>query len=125
MVRRLALVFFFILFSSTGYSQNPKVDSLESLLVSANGAERVKILQALVINLWLNHPDTAVRYAREAIKISKDLKDIKSQAISIRLLGGVQVYQGKYDSALFYSKKAHVLSVQSGDSTLISSTLNR
>lgn len=124
MLKWLTLSAFIILITSGGYSQNAKVDSLESLLPTTEGADRIKVLQALVINLWLNHPDTAVRYAREAIRISKELNDIKSQAISIRLLGGVQVYQGKYDSALFYSKKAHVLSVQSGDSTLISSTLN-
>ena len=124
MVKHLAFIAYFTFFSLLGYSQNVKVDSLEALLPSVEGTEKVKVLQSLIINLWLNHPDTAVLYARQAINISKDLNDLRSQAISIRLLGGVQVYQGKYDSALFYSKKAHSLSIETGDSTLISSTLN-
>jgi signal transduction histidine kinase len=116
-----SLLFLIVL---TGYPQRNPVDSLESLLGTATGIQRVEILQTLVINLWLNHPDTAMRYARQALSISRQLDDVKQQAISIRLMGGVHLYQGTYDSALYYSKRAHALSLKLNDSTLISSTLN-
>jgi signal transduction histidine kinase/tetratricopeptide (TPR) repeat protein len=121
---RIPIFILFFCFLQIAYSQTPKVDSLKALLPGVKDEQRIEVLQALVINLWLNYPDSASRYAREAIAIAKDLKSVRMEAISVRLLGGVQLYQGTYDSALHYSKLAYALSVSSKDSTLISSGLN-
>lgn len=118
------LLLLFIVGMHSGFAQNPTVDSLKSILPNATKEKRIEVLHALIINLWLNHPDTAIRYAREAYKLSGSLQDVRSQAISIRLLGGVHLYQGTYDSALYYSKWAYQLSVKAQDSTLISSAFN-
>jgi len=121
---RWVLIVIMCLFGLGVFSQNPKIDSLQAVLISSQGEKRIEVLQTLIINLWLNHPDTAMQYAREAYRLSLQLKNLRSQAISIRLMGGVCSYQGAYDSALYFSKWAHALSVKTNDSTLISSTLN-
>ena len=107
-----------------GFSQNPLVDSLRKVLPEVQGQKKIEVLQKLVVNLWLNHPDSAMQYAREAVYIAKQSGDVRSQAIAIRVLGGVHLYQGTYDSAFYYSKSAHVLSLKSKDSTLVASSLN-
>lgn len=123
-MRRLFFVLLYFSAICYGFSQNPKVDSLRQLLPNSTDQQRIDLLQALIINLWLNHPDTAMQYAKEAYSLAGKLGDVRAQAISIRLMGGVMLYQGTYDSALYYSKWAHVLSVKTSDSTLISSALN-
>ena len=61
-------------------------------------------------------------YARQAVAFTQN--DIRSRAVAIRLLGGVHLYQGHYDSALICSQLAYQLSVQTNDSILISSAYN-
>lgn len=124
-MRRLFLIFALSVCSAAqAFSQQTDVDSLTAVLKTSTGVKRVEILHALVINLWLNHPDTALRFAREALRRSRELNDLRLQAISIRLIGGVYPYKGMYDSALHYTKLAHTASLKTKDSTLISSTYN-
>ena len=63
-------------------------------------------------------------YVRELVRITQRENDVAGLAVAIRLLGGVHLYKGDYDSALLCSKKAYELSLQLGDSILISSSLN-
>lgn len=107
-----------------GFCQSPAADSLKVLLPGSTGQKRIEILQGLVINLWLNHPDTARQYAQEAMRLAETSGDIRAQAIAVRIMGGVLLYQGTYDSALYCSKRSYSLSLLSNDSTLISSALN-
>lgn len=123
-MRRFLFVVVYTLSFGFGLCQNRSVDSLRSVLSTASGMKRVEVYHALIIQLWLNHPDTAMLYARDAYALAGKLGDVRAQAISIRLIGGVMLYQGTYDSALYYSKWASALSVKTGDSTLISSALN-
>lgn len=124
MLKQLLIGALLMAFTGSGFSQSPTVDSLRSVLPVTPDSDKIEILQALITNLWLNHPDTAMQYARDAKRLAVSLKDLRAQAIASRLMGGVHLYQGTYDSALYYSKQAHTLSVKTNDSTLISSTLN-
>src|SRR5688572_29463291 len=90
---------FFLASICIGFSQNPLVDSLRKVLPEVEGQQKIDVLQRLVVNLWLNHPDSAMQYAREAVSLAKESGDVRSQAIAIRVLGGVHLYQGTYDSA--------------------------
>ena len=124
MLKQLLIGALLMAFTSSGFSQSPVVDSLRSVLPATPDSDKIEVLQLLITNLWLNHPDTAMQYARDAKRLAVSLKDLRAQAIASRLMGGVHLYQGTYDSALYYSKQAHTLSVKTNDSTLISSTLN-
>ncbi len=104
--------------------QQNQIDSLHQLLAKTKGEDRIKVLHALVINLWLNFPDSAKVYAQDALRSSNELKDIKLLSISNRLLGGVYAYTSNYDSCKFYLEKGLHLAFESRDSTLIASAAN-
>lgn len=84
----------------------------------------MEVYQRLITSLWLNHPDTAMRYARMAWREIRVSDRPAQQSVAVRLLGGVHLYLGHYDSALLCSREAYRLSLEVGDSTLISSALN-
>lgn len=99
-------------------------DSIYRMLNQLEGEARMNAYQSLVINNWLNLPDKAKIYAKEAVAFSQQQDDIKLRAVAIRLLGGVYLYKGSYDSALLFSKEAFQLSLSLQDSSLISSGYN-
>jgi signal transduction histidine kinase/Tfp pilus assembly protein PilF len=106
------------------YAQNSPQDSVNMALQKASDEEKITILQKLIISLWLNHPDSAMVYARKAIQIAKGLKNPRYLAIGNRMMGGVQSYRGDYDSSLIYNKKALALSIAAKDTTLINNAMN-
>ncbi len=100
-------------------------DSVNLLLKDpAPFEEKIKRYQAIITSLWLNHPDSAMIFARQAVTLSKKSDNLESKSIANRLLGGVHLYKGRYDSAMIYSKLAYNLSLQTEDNKLISSSLN-
>src|ERR1043166_7159667 len=97
---------FLCLFSfGTGFSQKSVLDSLKKELAKAPVDKKIDVYQAIIIKLWLNHPDTAMIYAKEAVNFAKGV-DGHTQAIAVRLMCGVFYYQVKYDSAIKYGYKA-------------------
>src|ERR1041385_7483292 len=115
---------FILLFSfGTGFSQKSVIDSLKKELAKVPANKKIDVYQAIIIKLWLNHPDSAMVYAKEAVAFAKGV-DVRTQAIAIRLMGGVFYYQVKYDSAIKCNYKALKLSSETHDSSLISSTIN-
>jgi len=115
---------FICLFSfGTAFAQKSVIDSLKRELAKAPVDKKIDIYQAIIIKLWLNHPDTAMIYAKEAVAFAKG-QDKHTQAIAIRLTGGVFYYQVKYDSAIKCNYIALRLSEEAHDTTLISSTIN-
>lgn len=119
--RRLLILSLFV--CSVGWSQKSKLDSLKIVLASTAPEKKIDILQAIIIRLWLNQPDSAMVFAKQAVDISQDL-DVRSKAIAIRLLGGVYYYKGQYDSTIKYSYKALKYLETTRDSTLLTSSMN-
>jgi signal transduction histidine kinase len=119
--------FFFIVFifiSVWVYPQRSAQDSVNTILQHSSDEEKLPVLQNLIVTLWLNHPDSAMLYARQAMTLAIAMKNTKYMAIAHRLMGGVHSYKGDYDSSLFYNRRGFTLSLASGDSTLISSSTN-
>jgi signal transduction histidine kinase/Tfp pilus assembly protein PilF len=112
-----------ILSLNIGFSQNI-IDSLLQALPGASKNERIEIYQSLVLRLWLNHPDSAMAFAREALAWANKVDDDRCRAISTRLIGGTYYYLGDYDSTILYAHRAYALSAKVNDSTLMTSCLN-
>lgn len=123
-IRYLVLIAFIHVVIGSSYGQRLEIDSLQRLLARTQGKEKIQIYQQIITRLWLNHPDSAMLYARQAVKLANQLGDPRSKSIAIRLLGGVHYYLGRYDSTIQCSVAALNFSLQAGDSTLISSSLN-
>lgn len=118
---RLLILSLFL--STAGWCQKSKLDSLKDVLASTAPEKKIDILQSIIIKLWLNQPDSAMIFAKQAVDISQGL-DIRSKAIAVRLLGGVYYYKGQYDSTIKYSYKALKYLETTRDSTLLTSSMN-
>ncbi len=112
-----------LLLSLCCFSQRNAIDSLKHELENAPEEKKIEILQAIIIKLWLNQPDSAMQFAKQALAVSANL-DARSRAIALRLLGGVYYYKGQYDSTIKFSFKSLKFSEETKDSTLITSSMN-
>jgi tetratricopeptide (TPR) repeat protein/uncharacterized protein YoxC len=101
-----------------------KTDSLRQLLPNAEGREKIDILHLLIFDNWLNQPDSAQKYAEQALFISKKLNDQVNISKSLRLLGGTFNYKGEFEKALEYNIRALEIANQINDSILMHNALN-
>lgn len=113
-----------LLVAFTCYGQVSVVDSLLTEYRTTQGKQRVEILHELTKATWTNQPDSALRYSKEAVKLSYHLEDLKLQSISFRLLGAVYNYMSVIDSGRFYKNKALQIALTLNDSLLIAKTYN-
>ena len=125
-MRKLILLYTiaFLYCHNLSFSRNTKKDSLQLLLPNLESNKKVEVLHSLILDLWFEYPDSAKLYAQQAINISTELKDVRLQSISLRLMGGVQTYQGEYELSLLNTQKALKLALQLKDSILITNNLN-
>ncbi|WP_041649663.1 tetratricopeptide repeat-containing sensor histidine kinase [Marivirga tractuosa] len=99
-------------------------DSLRSKLIAAKGEERINILHSLIFKTWLNYPDSALKYAEQALLLSQKVGDTKNISKSLRLLGGTYNYKGEFETSLEYNLRALKIANQINDSILIHNALN-
>ncbi|GHM99504.1 hypothetical protein WSM22_09940 [Cytophagales bacterium WSM2-2] len=97
---------------------------MKRVLTTTPDEKKIDIYQAIIIKLWLNHPDSAMVYAKRAVKFTGTQEDIAAKAIAIRLMGGVYYYQDKYDSSIKCNYRSLRLSEQTRDTSLIASCIN-
>lgn len=122
-MRSLYVVIVSIIFS-TSAAGNPEVDSLLMRLNKATIPERIDVLHALVVENWLNYPDQAMDFAREAYDLSLQINDEIRIAASLRFIGGVHYYKGNFDSVLHYCQRSLTIALEKRDSILINNALN-
>jgi signal transduction histidine kinase len=111
-------------FAQTINLEKKQIDSLKRQLPLASDHEKIAILQDLIINLWLNHPDSAMSYSKQAMSLTEKTDNVRDRAIAVRLYGAVYYYLGSYDSAIKYGHRAYELSQSVNDYSLMSSSLN-
>ncbi len=78
------------------------VDSLESVLPSHEGKEKIKTLNHLAASLSFEDFNKSDEYANEALSLSKRMNYQEGIAEAIRNFARVQFYQGNYPVALNY-----------------------
>ncbi|UII29939.1 tetratricopeptide repeat-containing sensor histidine kinase [Fulvivirga ulvae] len=111
--------------SNISIIQSQDFDSLIHELPNTSEAARIDLLHTLVVKTWLNYPEDAMSYAREAYELSMmQGRDQQKIAKSLRLIGGVYYYLGNYDSVLFYSNKSLKIASEIRDTVLINNALN-
>ena len=122
-MKAIKLLIVMMSFGISCLAQKANLDSLKNALSTSPQENRIEILNQIIITLWLNQPDSAMVYAKEAVAFSENL-DPRSKAIAVRLLGGVYYYKGQYDSTIKYSYKALKFVEEAKDSTLLTSSMN-
>src|SRR5258706_10076855 len=77
-------------------------DSLENLLKTAKGDQKVKTLNELFRAYINSDPVRAIGYTREALSLASEINDLKGMAASYNNLGVSYRNQGALDKALEY-----------------------
>lgn len=99
------ILIFFLVASKLSLAQ-VNTDSLENLVKTKKGQEKVVLLNDLCWYLGTSEPNKAERYGKEAVKISKELKNDSLLAQSCNDLGTLYLRIGSYDEALDYYGQA-------------------
>src|SRR5690606_37492744 len=77
-----------LLVLSTGvFAQKSSVDSLKKLLPTSSDTTRVKILNALAIEIRFDNPKEAINLAEESLKLATKIRYIRGIAESNDVLG--------------------------------------
>src|SRR6478736_1274913 len=89
------------LFTIQAFS-NTNIDSLEKVLKTATGEQKVKTLNELFRAYINSDPIKAIGFAREALSMASEINDLKGMAASYNNLGVSYRNQGALDKALAY-----------------------
>lgn len=101
MTQKLFFTAFFTIFLFIPlFSQN--TDSLQAVLDTAEGPQKVKTLNELFRANLMSDPVTAVGYSREALMMATEIGDKRGMAASYNNLGVAYRNQGALDKALEY-----------------------
>lgn len=108
------------------YAQNTNkiADSLNVLLKSATDTTRVNLLNEIAYEYISDDPETATKYANEALVLSQSTSFVKGEMIANNNLGLAQYYSNNYDAALEYYNKVLLLARKSGDKLKEASAIN-
>ncbi len=87
LMRYLNLILFFLLLSFNSNGQTNPVDSLRIILNHSEGLEKIKLYQAISIELFKTDPLKAIDNANQAIIYAKDTKDDETIGIAYKNLG--------------------------------------
>jgi len=102
-MRSILIALIFV--SSTGFSQI-NLDSLENLVKTTKGREKVILLTDLCWYYGSSEPNKAEKYGKEAVKLAKELKIDSLLAQSYNDLGTLYLRIGSYDEALNHYEEA-------------------
>lgn len=108
------------------FSVGQNIDSLRGLLnQNLDDSTRIKVLFDLTEQLYLENPDSALKYCREIYSLAKKNRDTATLAEIYGWLGYFYMENGKTDSALFFNQKAvKLLKKQKNYSSLANAYLN-
>lgn len=96
----LLLLFLLLFHNSPTFAQQTDISALQSSLKSAQGQQRVDILNSLTEQLKSTQPKQAKKHAEEALKLSTDLKYAQGIITSGFFLGIAERDRGKINRAI-------------------------
>jgi tetratricopeptide (TPR) repeat protein len=100
------------------------IDSLRHLLREAKeDTTRVNLLNKIASGYAESRPDSTLKYASDALKLSGQTKYKKGEIEAIRNLGGAFIMAGDYSKALEYAIDALKKSEALNDKDLVASNL--
>ena len=100
------------------------IDSLRQLLMHAEDTTRINLLNRISANYVESRPDSTLKYANDALTLSKQTNYNKGEIEAMRNLGWAFLMAGDYSKALEYSLEALKKSEVLGDKKLIAGCIN-
>ncbi|HEY5534017.1 MAG TPA: ATP-binding protein [Ignavibacteria bacterium] len=109
-MKRKIISFLFFIFAVSVLNLNGQtrniIDSLKQKLSTANGAERIDLLNALSNKILDVSVTKSLDYSFEAIKLSREIKDIESEILSLAYLAQIHLSSSSLDSGFEVIKTA-------------------
>jgi tetratricopeptide (TPR) repeat protein/DNA-binding CsgD family transcriptional regulator len=100
------------------------IEQLEERLAAAtDSAERIALLNDLVVKLYRADPPRALQLAEEMLAIADSLGDRRAQAMSLRAISMCQEALSEFSAGLDSARQAHSLYVKLNDRSGIANTL--
>lgn len=93
-------------------------------LNKASTLKKIDSLHTALIGIWLNYPERAMAFGRQALMLSESINDSANISKSLRLIAGVHYYKGDFDTSLDYNIKALDIATKIRDSSLINNSFN-
>lgn len=97
---RITLFLLLYLSITIVYPQKNGKDLPDILTAGKVDTVSVNRLNSLSQKIMLSNPDSAIKYAQNALFISKDLDYVKGEALALKLMAQGLIYLGKYEEAL-------------------------
>ena len=99
-VKSLSL-YFLLVFSLVSWSQDPKADSLISVLKKTrNDIDKAKLLNAISDEYKSSDPKLMLQYANEALQLASKIKFRSAQGNAYQNIGNANIITGNYTAAL-------------------------
>jgi len=122
--RALILLLCVITTWGSGLCAKDRVAELRRELESADGSDRVRILNLLAREVQNNSPKEALAFANEALGLAEKLNDVLAQATALNSLGNGHYFQGEYEEALDYYDRSLRLAEKVEDHEAIARAVN-
>ena len=100
------------------------IDSLKKALPTAQGQNRVQLLNSLAWQYRLAYPDSAIRFAQEAFALGQKLQAKKELAKSLNFIGVAYKYSGDNRTSLSYHEQAIDVATKTNDSSQLAHAHN-
>src|SRR6476620_6481277 len=105
-VKNLVL-YFLLIFTADVWSQNQKIDSLNSVLKNTtNDIDKAKLLNAIADEYKSSDPKAMLDYANRALQLSQTIKFKIAEGNANLNLGNANIITGNYPEALKYFSNA-------------------
>ena len=116
-MRRLHAIVLFLLFALAASAQEEMrvVDSLESVVVTQQGAERIKTMIQMVWAFYDVSFDDGIEWGEKAMRLARESGELELEAQAAYALGMQFGYHNDLDLAQDYLKKAYVLYEEAGN----------
>ncbi|MCU7499499.1 MAG: sensor histidine kinase [Ignavibacteria bacterium] len=118
------LVMAVLSFTGSPMSAQVRPDSLEGLIKTKSGTEKIDVMLALADYYQNADPQKGIQTASQALKMSEELNYAKGKAVSYANLGEMYVNLSDFNSAMEYHRKALEIRKSSGDKHGIALSLN-
>lgn len=122
---RIVLTLLFTLLSWLSFAQAELIDSLERILPTLKGKERIQVLGDLSWSLNAIDAARSEKYAREMLQYVEQEKDSAQTGEAFNYLSIALYRKGDYEGALQASRKALTIRKKLGDKRGIASSLNK
>ncbi|MFO7446966.1 MAG: tetratricopeptide repeat-containing sensor histidine kinase [Ignavibacteriaceae bacterium] len=106
-ISKIVLLLFFALHPIISASDGP--DSLENLLKTSQGKDKLEILNKLSVSYRVISPDKSIQFGEELLELSKKLNDPENQCRALRNIGIGYSYLSDYKRGLIYFEKSLVI----------------